>query len=343
MSASDLVTPVLVAVGLALAALLVRVVLVKRVDGSRMSENAAVVWRALKGPSLLWCVVLGLYGGLAVSPFTGRVADRLEIVLRALVTVSLAVTAANVLGVLVARFAERRFLAVGVTGLARTSVRVLTLTVGALIVLEGLGIAITPLLTALGVGGLAAALALQDSLANFFAGIHLLADKPIRVGDYVRLENGTEGFVDDIGWRSTRIRLPQGNLTVMPNAKLAQGAITNYQLPQERMSFVMQVSVGYGSDPEHVERVLVEEAMEAAKEVSGLLREPVPLVRFAPGFGPFSMDFSLICSVASVGDQGLVQHELRKRILRRFHTEGIEMPFPLSSALAAGSFIPTAH
>ncbi len=343
MSGSDLVTPVLVAVGLALAALLVRAFLVKGGDDSRTSASAAVVWRALRGPSLLWCAVLGLYGGLAVAPLSGRMADRLEIVLRALVTVSLAVTAANVLGVLVARFAERRLLAVGVTGLARTAVRVSTLTIGALIVLEGLGIAITPLLTALGVGGLAAALALQDTLANFFAGIHLLADKPIRIGDFVRLENGTEGFVDDIGWRSTRIRLLQNNLLVMPNAKLAQGAITNYQLPQSRMSFVMPVSVGYGSDPAHVEQVLVEEAMEAAREVPGLLREPAPFVRFIPGFGPFSMDFSLICSVAGFVDQYLVQHELRKRILRRFQTEGIEMPFPLRSALAAESFTLTAH
>jgi len=343
MSGADLVTPVLVAVGLALAALLVRAVLVKRVEVSRMSANVAVVWRALRGPSLLWCVVLGLYGGLAVAPLAGRMADRLEIVLRALVTVSLAVTAANVLGLLVARFAERRLLAVGVTGLARTAVRVLTLTVGALIVLEGLGIAITPLLTALGVGGLAAALALQDTLANFFAGLHLLADKPIRVGDFVRLENGTEGFVDDIGWRSTRIRVLQGNLVVMPNAKLAQGSITNYQLPQASMSYVMPVSVGYGSDPEHVERVLVEEAMEAAREVPGLLREPAPFVRFIPGFGPFSMDFSLICTVASFVDQYLVQHELRKRILRRFHAEGIEMPFRLPSALAVESFTPNSH
>jgi small-conductance mechanosensitive channel len=343
MSGSDLITPVLVAVGLALAALLVRAFLVKRVDGSRTSAKAAVVWRALRGPSLLWCVVFGLYGGLAAAPFSWRMAERLDIVLRALVTMSVAVTAANVLGVLVTRFAERRVLAMGVTGLARTAVRVSTLTVGALIVLEGLGIAITPLLTALGVGGLTAALALQDTLVNFFAGIHLLADKPIRIGDFVRLENGAEGFVDDIGWRSTRILLLPNNLLVMPNAKLAQSAITNYHLPQSRMSLVMPISVSYGSEPERVEQVLVEEAMEAAREVPGLLREPAPFVRFIPGFGPFSMDFSLICSVAGFVDQYLVQHELRKRILRRFQTEGIEMPFPLRSALAADSFTPTAR
>jgi len=151
------------------------------------------------------------------------------------------------------------------------------------------------------------------------------------VGDYVKLDGGIEGFVEDIGWRSTRIRLLPNNMAIVPNAKLAQGAITNYHLPEPRMALLLPVSVSYGSDPDHLERVLVEEATKAATEVPGLLAEPAPVVRFIPGFGDSALQFTLVCQVETFEDQYLAQHELRKRILRRFRAEGIEIPFPVQT------------
>src|SRR6266404_164685 len=110
----------------------------------------------------------------------------------------------------------------------------------------GLFVAITPILTALGVGGLAVALALQDTLSNLFAGLHLLADKPIRVGDYVRLSaESVEGYVVDVGWRSTRIRMLQNNVVVVPNKRVAESVITNYDLGETRMALLIRVRVGY--------------------------------------------------------------------------------------------------
>jgi small-conductance mechanosensitive channel len=334
-----LVTPALVAVGVTAVALALRAVLLKqlgRVAQRRQGESPDLFWRGLRLPSLLWCVVLGLYGGMEAATLPARLASRLELLLQALIIVSVAVTAANLLAAAIAHFGERRTLAVGVTGWAQAVARIVVLTVGGLILLSALGVAITPLLTALGVGGLAVALALQDTLSNLFAGLHLLADKPIRVGDFVKLESGVEGFVEDIGWRSTRIRMLPNNLVVVPNARLAQSTITNYHLPEPRMSLLIPVSVSYASDPDQVEQVLVEEATKAAGEVPGLLSEPAPFVRFIPGFGDFSLDFTLICPVASFVDQYLVQHELRKRILRRFRAEGIEIPFPVRTVELRG-------
>jgi small-conductance mechanosensitive channel len=195
-------------------------------------------------------------------------------------------------------------------------------------ILHALGVSITPLLTALGVGGLAVALALQDTLANLFAGIHILLERSIRVGDFVRLEGGQEGYVVDIGWRTTKVRMLPNNIVVIPNSKLAQSVLTNYYLPEPRMSLLIPISVSYGSDPEHVERVLIDETLKAAQEVPGLLKEPAPFVRFIPGFGESSLDFTLICQVKEFVDQYLAQHELRKRIFKRFQAEGIEIPFP---------------
>ena len=118
------------------------------------------------------------------------------------------------------------------------------------------------------------------------------------------------------------------NMVVIPNSKLAQSVVTNYYLPEKRMSLLMPISVSYASDPEQVERILVEEAKEGAQSIQGLLGEPEPFVRFIPGFGDSSLDFTLICQVREFTDQYLAQHELRKRILKRFKEEGIEIPFP---------------
>ena len=216
-----------------------------------------------------------------------------------------------------------------VTGLSRTVIRAVIFAIGALIILNGLGVSITPMLTALGVGGLAVALALQDTLSNFFAGMHLLMERPIRVGDYVKISTGEEGFVTDIGWRTTRIKQLANNLIIVPNNKIAQSIIINHSMPDNKMALLMKIGVSYSSDPAHVEKVLVDEASRAVGEVPGLLGDPnPPFVRFIPGFGDYSLDFTLICQVASYVDQYLVQHELRKRIFERFKAEGIEFPFP---------------
>src|SRR5205823_797479 len=87
--------------------------------------------------------------------------------------------------------------------------------------------AITPLLTALGIGGLAVSLALQDTLSNFFAGIYVLLDKPIRIGDTVKLESGHEGTMLAIGWRTTRLRNTSGEIIVVPNNKVVQSVLLN--------------------------------------------------------------------------------------------------------------------
>jgi small-conductance mechanosensitive channel len=153
-------------------------------------------------------------------------------------------------------------------------------------------------------------------------------EKSVRVGDFIRLETGQEGYVDDITWRTTRIRMLPNNMVVIPNSKLAQSIVTNYYLPEKRMSLLVSIGVSYSSDPEKVERILVEEAKKAAANIPGLLAEPEPFVRFIPGFGDSSLDFTLICQVAEFVDQYLAQHELRKRIFKRFNEEGIEIPFP---------------
>jgi small-conductance mechanosensitive channel len=324
--------PLLVGLGLAAVGLVVRALLLSRLAAlvrAGASDSVALLRRALAVPSILWCLVLGLWGGIEAATLPPRLAARLDLLLHVLIIISVTITASTLTAALVGRFGEQRTLGLGVTGLARATARGAVLVIGALVLLDHLSIAIAPILTALGVGGLAVALALQDTLSNLFAGLHLLADKPIRVGDFVKLENGVEGFVEDVGWRSTRVRTLSNAMVIVPNAKLAQSAITNYDLPESRIAVLIPVSVSYASDPDLVERVLVEEATRAASDIPGLLTEPPPSVRLIPGFGDSALQFTLVCQVASFVDQYLAQHEVRKRILRRLRAEGIEIPFPI--------------
>jgi small-conductance mechanosensitive channel len=333
--------PLLTFVGTVLLALVVRSLLLRAVRRwAAPGSAAAALADAIRLPSLLWSLVLGLYLAVEIAEVPRRFAHPLGVALQVAVIASATITAAGLLGTFIRRGGERAAIGAVVTGLGQTVARGVVLAVGFLVLLSALGIEITPILTALGVGGLAVALALQDTLSNLFAGIHLLADRPIRMGDYVKIADNVEGYVVDVGWRSTRVRMLQNNIVVVPNKKVAESIITNYDLPEPRMALLIQVSVGYDTDPDHVERVLADEATRASAEVPGLLAEPAPFVRFIPGFGAYSLDFTLICQVATFVDQYMVQHELRKRILRRLRAEGIEIPMPTQVHLEARGAAP---
>lgn len=297
------------------------------------SNGATQLLRMLRVPSALWVLVLALYVAVEVADelerLPRRASQQLSLLLEAAIIVSVTISVASIVATLIRQAGERRAFAGPATGLAQAAARLAILLIGCLVLLADLGIQITPLLTALGVGGLAVSLALQDTLSNFFAGFHLLADRPIRVGDFVRIAEGLEGYVVDVSWRSTRIRTLQNNVVVVPNAKIAQSMLINFDLPESRVAVPLKVSVSYASDPERVEAILMEEATAAAERLPGLLATPAPLVRLIPGFGEFSLDFTLVIHVARYVEQFPVQHELRKRILARFRSEGVEIPFPI--------------
>lgn len=284
--------------------------------------------KTLKIPSIYWSIAIAFYIGVAVSNLPARYVFYLTRTIHIVVIFSVTLSLANLLTVLFRHYVSQTKLPIPATGIAQGIIKGAVLIMGALIILNVLGLSITPLVTALGVGGLAVALALQDTLSNLFAGIHILVEKSVRVGDFVRLETGLEGYVEDITWRTTRIRTLPNNIIIIPNSKLSQSVVINYHLPEKRMSLLLPVSVSYSSDPEKVEKILLEEARRASAEIPGLLAEPEPMVRFIPGFGESSLDFTLICQVREFVDQYRVQHELRKRIFQRFKEEGIEIPFP---------------
>lgn len=298
---------------------------------SQKTKNQAddLIIRAVRGPFMIWVLMIGIQLAAQASPLPSRISSLISKALLILLIISITAVAAKTASEVVRIYGNRLQGALPVTSLIQNLARLAVISIGILLVLNSIGVSITPILTALGVGGLAVALALQDTLANLFSGFYVSLAGYIRIGDYIKLDSGEEGYVTDIGWRSTTIRALANNLIIIPNSKLGQAIVTNYHLPEKRMSLLVPVSVSYESNPEMIENILVEEAKKGTGEIPGLLAQPEPFVRFSPGFGSSSLDFTLICQISEFVDQYLAQHELRKRIFARFREEGIEIPFPI--------------
>lgn len=296
-----------------------------------------ILIRSLKGPLLLWFAILGLNLTSRTVQFPPLVQTWIDRVTLVAWIVSFTWVLARIVGEVIGQYGSRIEGALPVTSLTRNITKIVVYLIGLLFIFQALNISITPVITALGVGGLAVALALQDTLSNLFAGMYTMMARQVRVGDYIKLESGEEGYVTDISWRATTIRMLPNNIIIVPNSKLAQTIITNYYLPEKRMSLLIRIGVSYSSDPEQVEKILIEETLKGVDEIPGLLREPLPFVRFIPGFGDSSLDFTLICQVREFVDQYLAQHELRKRIFKRFKAEGIEIPYPQRTLHVADS------
>jgi small-conductance mechanosensitive channel len=200
---------------------------------------------------------------------------------------------------------------------------------GGFLILQNLDIDITPLITALGIGGLAVALALQDTLGNLFAGIQIILSRQVRPYDYVHLESGEEGYVADVKSRNTTIRtFPDGNLVIVPNSRLAGSVVKNFTLPQKALWVDVPVGVHYSSDLEHVERVTLEVANETLEAVEGGLNTQAPVVVFQR-FGDSSIDLIARMFVREFVDQFRVRHTFIKKLHARYREEGIVIPFPI--------------
>jgi small-conductance mechanosensitive channel len=291
----------------------------------RLTESALQILR-IRLP--WWSLLIGAWLSAGYWPLTpeGHVlVGRTAFVLGALsVTLGLAALASQSVDAYGALISP----ALPVSSLTRNVAWSLIAVLGLLVILNGLGLSITPMLTALGVGGLAVALALQDPLANFFAGLFITLAGQIRVGDYVTLDSGQEGYVVDFSWRSTRLRMLANNLILVPNAKLAQAIIVNHHLPSQDLAVLVEVGVDYTSDLRHVERVVVEVGRIVMRDVTGGVPEFEPFIRYHT-FGDSSINFTVILRGKEFVDQYLIKHEFVKQLHNRFNDEGIVIPFPI--------------
>lgn len=310
--------------------------LLQRLINSALGRRAAYAswrWRPLVSRGIRSSLIVGLtltgaFIAVAALPMRGGVRTNVEKGLIAVLIISItwiiAGLATDAVKLAARRTEQERRSSSIFINLTRLGIAIL----GVLFLLQNLGVSITPMLTALGIGGLAVALAMQDTLTNLFAGIQLIATKKVKRGDYIRLDTGDEGYVADIDWRHTSIRQLPSNMVLVPNSKLAASVITNFHYPNTEMSILIQVGVSYASDLEKVESVTIDVARQTLREVPGGVSWFEPFVRFHT-FNDFSIDFTVIIRVHEFTDQYLVKHEFVKRLHRRYEEEGIEIPFPI--------------
>lgn len=328
-----------VLIGIVLRAVFGR--LARHADGTRVTWDD-VGWALLRILSLPATVIAGLWGAAEVLRFRPPLAGIVDRALLAAIVLAAALATAALAGGIVRSIALARN---GVAASATIFVnltKIVVLAIGGMVVLQSFGISITPLVTALGVGGIAVALALQETLANLFAGIQVLASKKVQPGEFIRLDSGEDGYVVDITWRNTTVRQLAGNLVVVPNARLASAVVTNFHQPQRAMDIWFQVGVSYASDLEQVERVTVEVATDVMTTVTGGVPDFQPAVRFHT-FGESSIDFTIIMQTTEFVAQYLVVHEFVKRLHARYRAEGIEIPFPIRTVVMAGGAGPDRH
>jgi len=226
--------------------------------------------------------------------------------------------------------------ALPVTTLTQSLAQIAVMILGALILLSHFQVSITPILTALGFGGLAVARALQDTLSNLFGGFYVAVAGQVRLGDYIKLNSGEEGYVTDIGWRCTTIRALANNWIIVPNSKLSQAIVTNFYLPDKRIGASFQFTVGYDIDLEEVEQAVTTVLQEAVKDVPGLLAEPAPNVAFEPGFTDSGIGLTANFQVQEFANQGPVRNELRKRTFYKLKELGVTSPYPTRTLYLRG-------
>jgi small-conductance mechanosensitive channel len=285
---------------------------------------------ALRLPLAMWVLLVALLAALRDLNFNAVPAllrVLLSYVLLGLIVVSFTMASARITILVLSTYFLKR--GQPITTLTVTLVRMVWAVPGMLLVMNLFGISLAPILTALGVGGLAVALGLRDTLSNLFAGFYVILAGQFDQGDFVKLASGEEGYVADIRWRMTSLRTLSNHLVLIPNSKISEAIVTNFSKPNRLMPITLPVRVHLGADVEIVERLLLEAAAEVSAVNPDLLTSPAPSVAFSSGFMEAGLEISLNVTVPEYQKQYKVLDQLRRVVLKRFRAEGVEFAMPV--------------
>lgn len=193
----------------------------------------------------------------------------------------------------------------------------------ALLVLRNLGLDITPLLASIGLGGLTVALALQKTLSNYFSSIYLSSDKAIRIGDYIELENGVDGYVEEIGWRSVKLRTLTNNYVIIPNSIMADTMIKNFSQPDPSLDIKIPFVIAYTNDLRKVESVIMKTARTVLRLNKQSAQQKV-LARFKR-IRARGIEVAVFITVNQYIDQYKIIHDFIRELLQQFKKNKIHL------------------
>lgn len=195
--------------------------------------------------------------------------------------------------------------------------------IGIMMALKNVGVDVGALIAGLGIGGLAFALAAQDTIKNIFGGITIFTDRPFRIGDRI-IVDGFDGFIEDIGIRSTRLRTLEKRLVTIPNYKIVEASIENISNePMRRV--ILDLGLTYNTSPEKMEK-----ALEILKGMPSRVKnvDSKEVIAFFSGYGSFSLNVRFIYWVKDVAKFPETNSNVNLDILHSFNKAGIEFAFP---------------
>ena len=301
----------------------------QRLSGKNTIPYDDIVVEALKRRAIAWTVLGTIFVQVEALPWRVRSITIAQNVVAAVLIISVTLALVRLVSRLATVNARAADAGVGGTTLVRYISTTLLVLIGVVAVRALFGISVVPMFTALGVGGLAVALAFQDTLANVFSGVNLTLARQIRVGDYIEIgEAGElEGFVADVGWRATTLRTLTGTQIFIPNKKLAESVMVNYSRSDTGMFVTLEFIVDHDEDPDRIETLVLDELVRAAADIPGIRGEEPPLVRFK-AFAASALEFKAYVAIRNFQDRFLITHMLMKRLHRRFKAEQIVVPVP---------------
>lgn len=331
-----LIIPLLILLGSFLLGWLFEKQVIKRLKKLTQKTN----WKyddifldSFRGIGFCWFLLGGIYFSLPILPFNDTVIIIIKKVLVVSFLMSCTIVSSRLLVKLLRLYTTRDDGFSPLTTLFEFLINVFIFSLGILITLQSIGIAITPLLTAFGVGGVSLGLALQSTLANLMSGINIITSKKVKPGDYIELKTGEAGYVADVELKYTVIQEITNNFLVIPNSKILSSSFRNFSLPDKDMLIPVEVGVSYDSDLETVETVTIQAAKETMQKFSGSISEYEPFIRYHK-FDYFSINFRVFLKIREheYFEHLKIKHEFLKQLHKAYKKQGIEIPFPLKSA-----------
>ncbi len=322
--------PVLIVLAAMLCGMLARLLIFNRLykySATTPNPYDDIVFEWIRKRTVLWITLIAVVLCLPLLPWSKASIAIAETVVLAFLVLSFTLTLVRMYSGIVRKYGQVSGTGVGGTSLIKYLGSFVFYVAGIIIVLTLFEVSILPAITALGVGGLAVALAFQETLANIFAGIYITLSQQLRVGDFVEMENGRAGFVHDISWRTTTLRSFENNLIIVPNKKLADAIVINYHLPEPKVMVELAFGVSYLCDPYELEEILIDEFQKAREELPGFTEDD-PITRFK-AYGDSALQFKFLLFVNDFSLKFQTAHDMMKRLYRRFKQEGIEIPYPI--------------
>ena len=324
--------------GAAVDALLVSLLLRKDGAEPRMRQSFG---RALRGQPEVWGVLLGvaLFHPFAFLAPSGQTWLARLIAIATILSVTVFVTRLS--GWLLRAYLRQDSVSAPSGTIFVNLARLMIWAVGLTFVLGALGVQIGPLMASLGVVGLAVSLGLQDTLANFFAGLQMTLSRQIQPGDYIRLSTSEEGTVHDVTWRNTTVRSPGGDLVIVPNAVIGKALITNFTSVDQSHTSSIPFTVAYGTDLARVKHLAEQIACEVRDSADAAVKEFEPTCRFTV-FKTDGVQGSVSVRVDRYQDRFPVVEEIVTRLHERLSAEGVAFGANAAPAAATAPVAPTA-